>query len=199
MSSLSLYNIEAGLLDLLTAREEVLAGEQTADTPMELEQINKALAEYVGREVAKVDGIHSYLAWAKSTAEEARAQAAAFGERARRIESGIERVKACCLDVLQAMNKKRLDGTAGRYLSIAGNGGVQPLSIQDDMLPPEYQDITVRLPRDVWRGLLGDYILPEGVQVLDVKPANGRIRAALAEGPVPGASLQPRGVHLGVR
>src|ERR1035438_776545 len=93
MSSLSLYSIEQAFLDLLTTRERVLAGEQGPDTPAELAEIEKALAEYVKREVVKVDGIHAYLGWAKATAEEARRESVAMAERARRIEAGMDRVK----------------------------------------------------------------------------------------------------------
>src|ERR1019366_10670690 len=150
MSTLSLYPIEQAFLDLLTAREEVLAGEQGPDTPAELAEIEKALAEYVKREVVKVDGIHAYLGWAKATAEEARRESAAMAERARRIEAGMDRVKGICLDAMQVIGKKRIDGTAGRYLSVAGNGGVQPLGIQEDMVPHEYCDVTVRMPLYVW-------------------------------------------------
>jgi hypothetical protein len=196
VSSLSLYSIEAAFLDLLTAREEVLAGEQGPDTPAELEEIEKALAEYVKREVAKVDGIHAYLGWAKATAEEARRESAAMAERARRIEAGMDRVKDICLDAMQMIGKKRIDGTAGRYLSVAGNGGVQPLGIQDEMVPDEYLDVTVRLPRDLWLDMLGDRILSENAQVLGLKPSNGRIREALKDGPVPGCTLLERGQHL---
>src|ERR1035438_9867019 len=180
MSSLSLYNIEQAFLDLLTAREEVLAGEQTADTPAELAEIEKALSEYCRRELVKVDGIHTYLGWAKTTAEEARRESAAMAERARRIEAGMDRVKGICIEAMTMIGKKRIDGTAGRYLSIAGNFGLQPLGIQDDMVPAGYQDVTVRLPYDVWEHMrflaLRDSLTPAGaVDVLAIKPSNGRI------------------------
>src|ERR1035438_8394816 len=138
MSSLSLYSIEQAFLDLLTAREEVLAGEQGPDTPAELAEIEKALAEYCRRELVKVDGIHAYLGWAKTTAEEARRESAAMAERARRIETGMDRVKSICIEAMTMIGKKRIDGTAGRYLSLQGNGGVQPLGIQENMVPHEY-------------------------------------------------------------
>src|ERR1039457_2719663 len=184
MSSLSLYSIEQAFLDLLTAREEVLAGEQGPDTRAEWAEIEKALAEYVKREVVRVDGIHAYLGWAKATAEEARRESAAMAERARRIEAGVERVKSICLDAMQMIGKKRIDGTAGRYLSVAGNGGVKPLGIQEGMVPAEYQNVTVRMPGVLWEHMLflapRDSLTPARVaEVLSLPPANERIRGAL--------------------
>jgi hypothetical protein len=206
MSSLSLYSIEQAFLDLLTAREEVLAGEQTADTPAELAEIEKALAEYCRRELVKVDGIHSYLGWAKSTAEEARRESAAMAERARRIEAGMDRVKSICIEAMQMIGKKRIDGTAGRYLSLQGNGGLQPLGIQEDMVPEGLRDVTVKMPLDAWQAVqlhapqdpVSAYAVMRA-KVVANEPSNGRIREALKEGPVPGCTLLERGVHLGVR
>jgi hypothetical protein len=206
MSSLSLYSIEQAFLDLLTAREEVLAGEQGPDTPAELAEIEKALAEYVKREVVKVDGIHAYLGWAKATAEEARRESAAMAERARRIEAGMDRVKGICLDAMQMIGKKRIDGTAGRYLSVQGNGGVQPLGIQEGMVPGGLRDVTVKMPLDAWQAVqlhapqdpVSAYAVMRA-KVLANEPSNGRIREALKDGPVPGCTLLDRGVHLGVK
>ena len=199
MSSLSLYNIEQAFLDLLTAREEVLAGEQTEDTPLELAEIEKALAEYCRRELVKVDGIHTYLGWAKTTAEEARRESAAMAERARRIEAGMDRVKGICIEAMTMIGKKRIDGTAGRYLSIAGNGGVQPLGIQEDMVPEEFQDVTVRMRLDCWNTIIDSLDGVPSAEILATKPSNGRIREVLKAGPVPGCTLLERGVSLRVR
>src|ERR1035441_368638 len=188
MSSLSLYRIEAAFLDLLTAREEVLAGEQGPDTPAELAEIEKALSEYGRGEVVKVDGIHAYLGWAKATAEEARRESAAMAERARRIEAGMDRVKSICLDAMQMIGKKRIDGTAGRYLSVAGNSGVQPLGVQEDMVPAGLRDVTVKMPLDAWQAVqlhapqdpVSAYAVRRA-KVVANEPSNGRIREALAQ------------------
>jgi hypothetical protein len=239
MSSLSLYTIEDALLQLLEAREELRAeiaadpmhpdidadahGVRVSAAAAELAEVEKALAEYVTREVRKVDGIHNYLWSAKVAYEAAREESARFAERARRIKDSSDRLKQLCCDVLAAAGKKRLDGTGGRYLLRKGNGGLQPLQVQEDVLPEELVDVTVRLPLNEWRALAARGIGVDRGKIVAREPANDRIRAALQEpckrcggigerpevGPdpcidcngtgkatVPGARLLERGEHL---
>ncbi len=207
MSGLSLYNIEAALLDLLTAREELLAKRgdpkqmpDWEDTEAELDEVEKALAEYVRAEVKKCDGIHHYLTAAKQTAEAARLEAQRMTERARRLEESTKLLKALCVEVMAMAGTKRIDGTAGRYLRRKVNGGLAPLVVQDDVLPSEFRDITVRMCQSDWDVLMKSDYSTIGHKVEDCQPANDRIRAALAAGEeVPGARLGERGEHLEIK
>lgn len=199
MSVLSLYTIETALLDLLTAREELMAqrgdpAEQQdwEDIDEQIAAVESALQEYVRAEIKKCDGIHWYLTAAKQTARDARAEARRMDERARRIEASADRLKAICCDVMRMAEVKRIDGTAGRYLLRKGNGALAPLVVQEDVLPAEYTDVTVRMPPKLLDRLAGW----SGWVVIKKEPANDRIREALKSGPVPGASLGERGEHL---
>ena len=218
MSGLSLFTIEQALTDLLAAREELLAGEgfdvsedARHERVVELAEVEKALAEYVTKEIRKVDGIHFYLAAAKQAHEAAKLEAQRMTERARRIDESSKRLKALCCDVMVSLDKKRLDGTAGRYLLRKGNGGLQKVEVDgwDDearswkrdaspVLPNEYRDLTVTLPYNEWLGLV-EACKPHA-RSMKTEPANARIRAALAEGHnVPGARLAERGEHVEIK
>jgi len=216
-SSLTLYAIEDALLGLLTAREELIEtdrliesadnlspaerGEAIAENEAEIQQVEKALAEYVAREIGKVDGIHHYLTHATVVAKEARAEAEAMRNRAVRIEANVARLKALCCDVMAAAGKKRIDGTAGRYLLRKGNGGLAPLVVQEDILPENFRDVTVRVPKQWWRELLAS-LPPEEmpgestIVTLVDESANARIRECLKYMEIPGAHLGERGEHL---
>ena len=123
MSGLSLWTIEDSLATLLGAREELLAESQqpnptreSAEISTEITEVEKALAEYLAREVAKVDGVHSYLRWAEANASAARVEAQQMAERARRLESGAKRLRQMCCDIMAQRGLKRLEGTGGRVL-----------------------------------------------------------------------------------
>lgn len=197
MSGLSLFVIEDALTQLLEAREELTAGHPTDDTPAELAEVEKALAEYVAREVSKVDGIHSYLKYATLTAAAARQEAREYEGRARRLEANADRLKAICIDVMQTAGKTRLEGTCGRALAVQGNGGLAPLSVQEDILPPGYRLVTVRMRRDDY-----DLLDLESVvhRVMSDTPNHDDIRDAIRQGEdVPGAHLGERGKQLRVK
>ena len=208
MSGINLYQIEEALTELLSAREELTAdltaGTQTEETAAELVEVEKALTEYVAREIAKVDGIHGYLRYAKLTAVAARQEAAEYLEHARRLEASEGRLKALCVDIMQAMGKTKLEGTCCRVLAVQGNGGMAPLTVQEDVLPDCYCDYHLALPGDLWATLLA---LVPGTWRDRIKghlkarvSSNVRIREALAmEENVPGAHLEERGFQLRVK
>ena len=95
----------------------------------------------------------------------------------------------------------RTHGTAGRYLLRKGNGGLAPLVVQEDILPENFRDITVRVPKQWWRELLAS-LPPEEmpgestIVTLVDEPANARIRECLKHMEIPGAHLGERGESL---
>lgn len=196
-SGLSLYVIEDALTELMAARDELLFAGVTEETSAELVEVDKALAEYCALEIRKVDGIHSFLRWSAATSQQAKLLAAEYRERASRIEANAGRLKQFALDAMATRGLKRIDGTAGRYLSRRGNGGIQPLEIQEDILPDAYRETTVVI------GLSDLTMLSQmGIAFRQVStaPSQSRIREALACGEdVPGAHLLERGEHLEAR
>ena len=207
MSSLSLYVIEDALAQLLAAREDLLAeqpGLRDADErDQELAAVELALEDYVRQEVSKVDGIHSYLKYARITADVARQDAKEASTRAKRLEDSVDRVKRIAAAVMEQQGKKRLEGTGGRMLLLKGNGGVAPLTIQDDIVPDAYCSFDVRLTGQVW-ATIRQYLPVRSRDLFDKcsnrAPSQTLIRVALEAGEeVPGAHLEPRGVHLEVK
>ena len=89
------------------------------------------------------------------------------------IENNIKRMKENLLSSMQAIGKDKLP-TEHFKLSIAKNGGLQPLKITGDV--------------------------PDVFMIMEPKPDMKRIREALEEGFEPDwAHLEERGVHLNVR
>lgn len=187
--SLSLYTIEDALSTLMDAREELTAAlaespdaEESEETKAELAEVEKTLTHYVGQEAAKVDSIQGWLKYAAHTAMAAREESRIMQARAQRLEAGIERLKGIVCDVMAARALKRLEGTAGRYISRRGNGGVQPLQVLPNVLPIEYMDATVAIPAHLVHAVR-DLVDREGysMRAIGQEPANARIRATLSD------------------
>ena len=206
MSGLSLYVIEEALLELVNARDELTAEIAAASEGLdvskpidelkaELAAVDKTLAEYLLREIGKVDSIHSLLRWAKATASDAAKLAKEYTERRRRAESTVERVEAIVLDVMRSADKKKLEGTAGRSLNRQANGGLAPLqvdgwneaakcwSVVDPVIAEEFLDVTLKIPCDLWVRIFNAFTTEcrLHVEVKATEPAKSRIRAALAQ------------------
>jgi hypothetical protein len=167
---LTLFQIERDLVTLMDARAE-------ADTQARLEGCDEAIAEYVIREVEKVDNIRGYLrhcevmeAAAAAEADTQKRRAEAWGNRA-------DALKRACVMALGIAGKKSVEGRTGQ-LSIRANGGKLPLIIDDETaIPSDYTPMTITYPLD-----------------------KDKLRKALEAGEgVPGAHLAERGVHLVVK
>lgn len=126
---LSLWTIENALVELIQAREEVT-------DPQEIEEVERALQEYIRAEVAKVDRIVGFMRHAGMMAATAREESNRLAERARIWERRVERVRTLVQDVMEQSGKKRLEGEHNT-LKIKGNGGLAPLVITDEAQVPE--------------------------------------------------------------
>lgn len=167
--NLTLWDIEAGLHQLMEARDEA------EDDPGRA-AVDQAIAEYVNREVQKVDQIRAYLRHCDVMAKSAKEEAARQTQRAQAWEKRAERLRAFCLSALQIFGRTSVEGKTGK-LRIRQNGGKVPLIIANEaQIPSEYKPAVVSYPVD-----------------------KDAIRAALEQGTeVPGATLGERGVHLQV-
>lgn len=223
---LSLFDIEAAWMDLIQAREEAESIGDQKEREEALTAVDNAIAEYVAREVQKVDGIRAVVRRLKIEAADAKAEAERQRVRHKRAEDILERVKHCVQTAMEMVGKKRIEGRTG-YLLLKGNGGVEPLVIDgwdsekqkwtgETVLPYEYQTITVKMPRNLWSNLISEY--NDGTMQAGVtEPNNQLIRVALSHDcqrcfdyapsvcescggtgkrGVPGAHLEPRGVHV---
>lgn len=192
----SLLEIEAALSELLTARAEADEIAEPAEREQALAAVDEALAEYVAREVQKADNIINFCRTLKRATDAAKEDRDYYARRAAFLERTLQRVKDLTHTAMEYVQKKRIDGRNG-YLLLKGNGGLEPLAVDTELLPLEYYAITVRLPQPVYERLLYGEPL---VETLSKEPDNRRIRTALAAGEgVPGAHLEPRGSHVEVR
>jgi hypothetical protein len=190
----SLYEIEKSLQMLMQDREET-------EDPEELATIDAAIAEYVAKEIGKVDRIRAYIRYAENKVQAAKQAAAEATSYAQIWESRVRRVKDFALAAMDASGQKRLEGTAGT-LSVRANGGVQPLVITDPAaIPRDCRKATIEMPADEWDSFR-EHMLDIGMTLISEKVEidNMAIREAIADaGGVPGAHLGERGKHLQVR
>lgn len=168
--NLTLWDIEAGLNQLMEAREEATdeAGRAAVD---------QAIAEYCQRELDKVDSIRSYLRHCDLMEQAAKQEAEHQAERAKAWAERGKRLKAFCLAAMQAFGRTSIEGRTGK-LRIRTNGGKVPLIIADEAaIPSEYKPAVVTYPVD-----------------------KDAVRQALESGTrVPGAALGEREVRLEVK
>lgn len=226
-TDLSLFDIDSGLHELLSAWQEAPADQ--------VEEHAAALREYVGQVIRSVDPVRRYIRFCDSAEVEAREEAARQAERARMWAARRDRLKAFVLEWMQQWGwtdgkPRRLESPTG-VLSLRVNGGVQPLTITDPaLLPDELCDVTVTMDWDTWR-IVQAYmaeIHTEDMFRSARVPSNECIRAALAKpcagcngtglcgfgtagmgacpecngtktASVPGARLEPRGESVVVK
>lgn len=170
MSDLSLWNIESALHELLLARDEAL-------DEREVVEVEKALAEYVNRELSKVDNIRHYLQHCRDMQYLADQEMDRQRQRKGRWESHERVVRRHTIAAMQAAHKKRLEGRSGE-LRVVNNGGKTPVVIDCEADVPfafRPQVITFPINKDLIRDEL----------------EAGRT--------VKGAHLGERGVHLEIR
>lgn len=151
---ISFMDLETSLAELMDIREEIITEQPGLRAPEERQQalavIEDALAGYVKREVAKVDGIHGYCRYAAATAEAARAEAAVLLDKAKRLEAQEARLKDLCMAVMVATGKEKLQGSAGRVIARQKNGGKQSLQVQDGVIPDALCDYTITLQGETY-------------------------------------------------
>jgi hypothetical protein len=196
MPDLSLFDIEAGLHDLVTAWQKAPDAESQA-------KAEALIRAFVEAEVRKVDGLRKYVKACEAQAEAAKVESQAQARRATMWTARKDRIKAFVFDVMQSFNVKKLEGLTGS-LQIKGNGGLQPLTISDPSLVPDelcvWQGEISAAAWEVLDQAMDDYPdLANGTRLVRT-PNAAAIRAALNENrTVAGCSLSERGQHLEVK
>lgn len=203
--TLTLYQVEDGLAELLEARQQTLKDlddlqrgnppadpEDIAEAKDALAMIEKTLAEYQSLEVRKVDNCHRFLTSIKHLVPVLKAEAAAITARARRLEASGEWLKERIMQAMELGGKKRVDGESGRYLMRKGNGGLAKLHVDGwdeekkqwsestGVLPGEFIDVTVRMKLSEWETRVGIHAMPHVIGLIRSEPSQDRIREALA-------------------
>lgn len=186
--SLSLYQIETELAEVMRSREEYLH-------PEDIALCDAAIVSYVQGEIAKVDSIVGFLRNEKMLAQAANDEISRLRGVADAHKARHDRLKATCLSVMYMMGKRRLEGKFN-VLAIKGNGGKQAVRVDTpDLVPNELCDWVGRVPGTLWwdilatvliaraRGLVSDE-LAEAVRLLDTmkrSPSLSAIAEAMAQ------------------
>lgn len=179
--SLSLYQIEAELAELLDQREEIaalIASDHSPEDIVALEVCDKLIAEYFTREVRKVDGIARAIHAFTEAAEEAREESARIAKRAIALEAVVDRIKRSTIEAMQVHQVKKLE-TPTNGLRIQANGGKAPLLIEG-AVTEEFAKVTVTLPAELWSEI-SDKCVDALIGFPVFEPNAEKIRTSLAQ------------------
>jgi Siphovirus Gp157 len=193
-----------GLIDRING---LFAEMEIAETPEEKALYGEALKVLLSEDLSeKTDALASVVARGNAWAEEAKRLSVVAQQHAK----NAEQLKSYVLQIMEANGIKELKTATSRMLA-CGNGGLQPLEIQDGVLvPKEFRIIVLRVPEECYETIvvahqqasslgaipaqLPEWLTPSGVE-FDSKG----LRSDLSAGRViPGVSLLPRGKHLRV-
>lgn len=199
--SLTLYDIESQLAQLVTMREE-------AADDLERQVIDEQIAEYLRAEIKKTDNIIPLLRNWEALALARKTEAARLIESAKVVTNRIDRLKEMIKTVMQSMpwpegKPRKLEGTTGTLL-LKANGGRAAVTVTDvSMVPVEFCDYRGFITGKAWSKILSigdahgfDFSEWEGVQLEKIP----RVGSMLANGEaVPGCRLEPKGEHIEIR
>jgi hypothetical protein len=134
--SLSILDIQDGLIECLAAREE-------AATPEEVAAADAAISAYCAQEVQKVDGIARAVRQWTAMAAADKAEASRLRERSAALEARIARLKEFVRFAMERRGKRRIEGKLST-IRIQGAGGKQGVDIHDEsLIPDEFCDVTI--------------------------------------------------------
>lgn len=210
--NLTLYAIQTELIELMEYREEV-AGEVRVTEADKQEQaealkaIDQSIAEYVKREVTKVDNTVGFLRECQARQKALKEEEQRIAALRKRWEDREERVKKYVAEVLaiQLLPETIVEAKQNQVLRRL-NGRVNELKLckspasvevtDESLLPDELVTITATMPLSEWRDV--EVVLPEGTAcTFQADPDKRAIAAELKRGePVPGARLINDNVHL---
>ena len=192
----SLFEIDMELDGLLEEIQEQVEseGQASEDLVARFQQFCEALGE-------KVDRIGRFVRMMEAREQFCRSEATRLGERARAAAGKVERTKNMVLYYLLSRDLKKIEGY--QFTLRAQKNSQDSVRITDEAtLPKSYCRIEARIPGIIWETVLS--ILPDELartlesSVLETRPDNDAIKAAVAQSEVvPGAEVR-RGLHLRV-
>jgi hypothetical protein len=194
-TDLSLYQIEAEILNLMLIRE-ALTEDADAD-PKEIEHdlavIDGKIQECISSDVRlnKVDGVAYYCREFRARAEAAKEEKKRLALREQLWETRAERFEEYVKNVMLMTGQPRLEGRANTLKLVKNPPSVE--IGQSELVPEEYQMVEVRMPLEIWR-VLHAYLYDQDIDTgpLSIKPSvsKSKIAEALKRGDgVPGCSL----------
>jgi hypothetical protein len=163
----SLFVIEHGLSDLFDARQELeeqvcFTPEEQADKRAAQDAVDLAIVEYVTAEIRKVDNIARFLIELKARRAAVLAEIQRLEGITRACENTFSRISEIVLQIMRDTDTKKLEGKLSS-LRRQANGGVLAVEVvQPDLVPEEFQRVTVQMPLSMWEGL-AELVSTEGL------------------------------------
>jgi hypothetical protein len=153
--NLSLYGIKTELLELLRYREEIAgsADMTPAEIKESLEVVDDRIREYVGREVAKVDGIAAYLRECEARAEVLKMEAQRIMNQSRSWTERGARIETVTLGVMLKLGATELDGATSTFKVKKNPPSLEVANVNE--LHPRYRRIKVTMTAELWERALG--------------------------------------------
>jgi len=153
ITSLSLYNIEAELLNLMVARESLVNNDAELSDAEQKEAIKEcdiAIREKISSELRlhKIDGIAYYLHEFSDRAESAKKASARAKAKEHAWAARREKLEKYVHDVMVMTGQTRLEGNTNT-LKLAKNPPSVEI-VQPELVPIEYERITVTMPHPLW-------------------------------------------------
>jgi hypothetical protein len=201
--SLSILDIEAGLAEVLAAREEV-------ETPEDVAAADAAISAYLSAEVAKADGIARAVRQWNAMAAADKAEASRLRARSAALEARVARLKDFVRFAMEKSGKRRIEGKLST-LRLQAAGGKQGVDIHNpELLPDDLCEVSITATVRDWGTLewakLKHFKIGERVPRLSAIaealqqpcPACGgnpplcRVCGGTGRAGVSGASLRPR-------
>ncbi len=144
---MSLYKIQSELSELTElmreAQEDLESGLDPA-AGAQIQVIENQIAKYLGAEIEKIDSYHGLLKFGVNLIDQIKAEEARLKRQRNAWEATVNRVKAVAVFVMQAMGKKRLEGSHGRRLRLHPS----PVSVDvtdPASIPPQFIMVTVQM------------------------------------------------------
>ena len=192
----SLFEIDMELDELLEGMEQQVESEGQAS-----EDLVARFQQFCAAHGEKVDRIGRFVRMMEAREQLCRSEATRLGDRARAAANRVERTKNMVLYYLLSRDLKKIEGY--QFTLRAQKNGQDSVRITNNAaLPKCYRRIEARVPGIIWETVLS--ILPDELartlesSVLETRPDNDAIKAAVAQSEVvPGAEVR-RGLHLRV-
>lgn len=226
-TDLSLYHIDQNIAQLIQYWEE---READTDAPMDDEErlvLDGQIKALMEARPEKVSGVCAIFRQWDDIEAATEKEIERLRSHVKAIQARRTRLKEYVAYILEQQPEpkrgcRKLTGVDGSVLMLKGNGGKEPLLIQDPaMVPDEQCDFLVTIPGYHWRAL---ECYMRDATAIKREPSNSRIREALAQpcdrcgglsahdpsdecdtcggsgkNAVPGAALGERGVHVEIR
>jgi hypothetical protein len=141
--SLSILDIQEGLIECLAAREE-------AYTPEEVAAADAAISAYLDAEITKADGIARAVRQWTAMAAADKAEASRLRDRSAALEGRVARLREFVRFAMEKSGRRRIEGKLST-IRIQGAGGKQGVDVQNEaLLPDELCMAEITMSYEMW-------------------------------------------------